>query len=428
MYSVPYSRGTLEFDAPEGIDITVLKSKTVPPIGEPKTAIAEALANPINSPPLSELVKAGDRVCLVFTDSTRVCPDHLLVGAILRELESAGVRDEDITLVCAIGLHRPSTLEERVEKLGQAIVSRYHIIDSAPRDPEQTVDLGVAPSGVPLTANRTAYEADLLIATGVVEPHQYAGYSGGRKTVAIGAAGERTIEYTHGPKMLDHPGTRLGRLDGNLFHEAITEAAKRTGLRFILNVVLDDDKNIVAVKAGEPTQAFDELVRIAKQIFEVPISHQYDVAIGGVGYPKDTNLYQASRAASYLYFAPTPVIKPGGYIIVPARAEEGAGEGVGEQRYYETMRDAKDMTSILNDARKYGYKPGAQRAFIMAKVQEYCRIIIVGSECPDIVRDLHMIPAETMDEAFAIAQKDLGRELDVLLVPHALLTLPVIPA
>jgi lactate racemase len=200
----------------------------------------------------------------------------------------------------------------------------------------------------------------------------------------------------------------------------------RAGLRFVLNVVLDDDKRIVAVCAGEPTATLLELVGIARGMFEVSIPHQYDVAVGGTGFPKDSNLYQASRGASYLFFAPTPVVRTGGYLVIPARAEEGVGEGVGEQRFYEAMRAAPSMQSILDDARAHGYKPGAQRAFIMAKVLEAAKVIIVGSECPDIVRDLHLIPAADMAEAFAIIQKDLGKALDVLLVPHALLTLPVV--
>jgi nickel-dependent lactate racemase len=265
-----------------------------------------------------------------------------------------------------------------------------------------------------------------LIATGLVEPHQYAGYSGGRKTVAVGAAGEALIAHTHGPHFVDHSGTRLGRTEGNPFHEAVTEAAERAGLDFILNVVLNDEKRVVSVKAGEPVQTHRRLVDFARSIYEVPISHQYDVAIGGVGYPKDANLYQASRAASYLFFAPTPVVRPGGYLIVPARCEEGAGEGVGEQRFFEAMRDAPDVQAILCDAREHGYPPGQQRAFVMAKVLEQARVVIVGSECPEAVSACHMTPAGTMDEALALAARELGDQLDVLVVPHALLTLPVV--
>ncbi|HID64418.1 MAG TPA: nickel-dependent lactate racemase, partial [Anaerolineae bacterium] len=373
-----------------------------------------------------ELAKPGDAVCIVFTDITRASPDYLLVPPLLAELEAAGVHDEDIALLCGIGMHRPSTPEEKVAKLGQAVVDRYRVVDHEPQNPEALVDLGVTASGIPLSVNKIAYEADLLVATGIVEPHQYAGYSGGRKTLAVGAAGEKMIAYTHGPQMIDHPGTRLGRIEGNPFHEAVTEAARRAGLKFIVNVVLDDKKRVVAVRAGEPGAAFMELVAFARSIYEVPIPRQYDVAVGGVGFPKDANLYQTSRAASYLHFAPTPVVKPGGFYILPARCQEGVGEGVGEQRFLEKLREATDMTSLLEELRRTGYPPGAQRAFIMAKVMEECEVIIVGSECPDIVRQAKMIPAADMDEAFHIVTEKLGPNLDVLIVPHALLTLPIV--
>jgi nickel-dependent lactate racemase len=425
-YKVPYGKGELAFDLPPGMRGTVIESRTVPPIADVPAAIVEALAKPVNSPPLRELARPGDTVCIVFTDITRASPDHLLVPALLAELAVAGVRDEDITLLCGIGMHRPSTPEEKVAKLGTEVVARYRVMDHEPQNPAVLVDLGTTESGIPLSVHRAAYEADLLIATGIVEPHQYAGYSGGRKTVAVGAAGEAMIAYTHSPQMVDHPGTRLGRIEGNPFHEAVSEAAQRAGLCFILNVVLDDHQRVVAVRAGEPTAAFFELVAFARELYEVPVPRQYDVVIGGVGFPKDANLYQASRAASYLFFAPTPVAKPGGFFIIPACCQEGAGEGAGEQRFLEKMRDARDMPSLLEEMRRTGYPPGAQRAFIMAKVLEVNPVIIVRAECPEIVRAAKMIPAATMEEALGVAADKLGPELDVLIVPHALLTLPVV--
>ena len=342
----------------------------------------------------------------VFTDITRASPDHLLVRALLNELEIAGVRDEDVTLLCGIGMHRPSTHEEKNVKLDVDVVARYHVIDNEPQNPAALVDLGVTPGGVPVQAHRAAVEADLLIATGIVEPHQYAGYSGGRKTLAVGAAGEALIAYTHGPAFVDHPGTRLGQIEGNPFHEAVTEAARRAGLRFILNVVLDDDKRILRVTAGDPELAFQDLVTFARSVYEVPIPHQYDIAI--VGFPKDCNLYQAGRAPSYLFFAPTPVVRPGGFLIIPARCEEGTGAGVGEQRFLAAMRDAPDVQFILDDARRNGYPPGQQRAFVMAKVLEQARVVIVGSECPELVAACKMIPAATMEEALGLASREFG--------------------
>ncbi len=427
-YCAPYSTSALEFTLPAAMRADVVVSRAVAPLADVSHAIREALARPVGSPRLRELARPGQRACIVFTDITRASPDHLLVPALLGELAAAGVRDEDITLLCGIGMHRASTPAEKVAKLGAEIVARYCVIDNEPQNPAALTDLGVTPGGVPVQAHRAAAKADLLIATGIVEPHQYAGYSGGRKTVAVGAAGEALIAHTHGPAFVDHPGTRLGRIEGNPFHEAVTEAARRAGLRFILNVVLDDDKRILRVTAGDPERAFHDLVAFARSVYEVPIPHQYDIAIGGVGFPKDSNLYQASRAPSYLHFAPTPVVRPGGFYIIPARCEEGAGSGVGEQRFLAAMRNAPDVRTILDDARRNGYPPGQQRAFVMAKVLEQARVVIVGSECPDLVAACKMIPAATMAQALELASSELGESCQVLIVPHAMLTLPVVEA
>jgi nickel-dependent lactate racemase len=425
-YRVPYSKSTIEFTLPDSMQVTVSVSQPAETLANVQHAIREALDHPIGTQPLRELARPGQRVCIVFTDITRASPDHLLVPALLNEVQVAGVRDEDITLLCGIGMHRPSTYEEKIVKLGADVVERYRVIDNEPQNPSALVDLGVTPGGVPVQAHRAAVEVDLLIATGIVEPHQYAGYSGGRKTLAVGAAGEALIAYTHGPAFVDHPGTRLGQIEGNPFHEAITEAACRANLRFIVNVVQDDDKRILRVTAGDPELAFQDLVAFARSVYEAPIPHQYDIAIGGVGFPKDCNLYQASRAPSYLFFAPTPVVRPGGFFIIPARCEEGAGAGVGEQRFLAAMRDAPDVQFILDDARHNGYPPGQQRAFIMAKVLEQARVVIVGSECPELVAACKMIPAATMDEALELASRELGTMCQVLIVPHAMLTLPVV--
>jgi lactate racemase len=425
-YQIPYSKSTLEFTLPPGMQGLEVIPPKVKPLVDVERSINDALGHPIGTTPLRDMARPGQRVCIVFTDITRTCPDHLLIPPMLAELEQAGVRSDDITLLCAIGMHRPSTPEEKTIKLGADVASRYRVIDSEPQNPKALVDLGVTPGGVPVSLHRAVVEADLLISTGIVEPHQYAGYSGGGKTVAVGAAGEALIAHTHGSVFVDHPGTRLGRIEGNPFHDAITETSRRAGLRFIINVVLDEDKHILRVAAGEPELAFLDLVAFAKSIYGVPIPSHFDIVIGGVGYPKDTNLYQASRAPSYLFFAPTPVVRPGGFFIIPARCEEGAGSGVGEQRFLAAMRDAPSVQFILDDARKNGYPPGQQRAFVMAKVLEQTQVIIVGSECPELVSACKMIPAATMDEALGLASQALGPACKVLVVPHAMLTLPVI--
>jgi len=427
LYKIPHGKGYLEFRLPGTMKADVVVSRKTKPLSDLEKAVKEAVANPLQCQPLRTLAKPGQRVCIVFTDMTRASPDHVLVPALLEEIESAGVSRKDVTLLCGTGMHRPSTDEEKAAKLGLEVLHRYRVIDHDPRAVTGLVDLGKTESGIPLSVNRRAYEADLLMATGIVEPHQYAGYSGGGKTVAIGAGGEALITFTHGPRMVDHPGTRLGSTKDNPFRRAVDEAARRAGLRFVINVVQDDEKRPFAVFAGEPEATFEKCVKAARRIFEVPISRRYDVAVAGVGYPKDVNLYQASRAVSYLFFAPTCVVKEGGVFILPAPMPEGAGQGSGEKHFLEKMRSAESMTTLLAELRRTGYPPGAQRAFIMAKVLERSHVIVVGSEMPDVVRQAKMIPVPDMDGAFREAAKIMGRrDLDVLIVPHALLTLPIV--
>jgi len=426
MYHIPYGRGELSFDLPPGMTATVVESRPVPPIADLPAAVREALAAPVGTARLRDIARPADTVCIVFTDSTRACPDALLVGPILEELLAAGVAEECITFLCGVGMHRASTDAEKIAKLGAEVVRRFRVVDHDARDPEGVVDLGRTETGIPLSVNRIAYESDLLIATGIVEPHQYAGYSGGAKTLAVGAAGEAMIAYTHGPAMLEQPGTRLGRVEGNPFREALQEAGRRAGLRFVVNVVQDDNKRAVAVRAGDPVAAFRELVAVARSMYEVPIPHRYDAVIAGVGFPKDANLYQASRGPTYLHFAPTTVVQAGGTYILPAVCQEGAGEGAGEQRFYHALQAATSMPALVEELRRTGYPPGEQRAFVLGKLLSEADIVVVGAQTPGIVRDVKMVPAATMAEALAWVQAKQGAALDVLIVPHALLTLPVV--
>jgi nickel-dependent lactate racemase len=425
-FSIPFGRGSISFRLPSGLVGTVAESRTSPPLAEPAAAVAKAVAQPFAGPTLRELARGKGRVCIAVTDATRACPDHLLVPPLLAELAAAGVPDEAITLLVAVGAHRASTAEEMLEKLGPAIVDRYRVVDHDAVDAANLVAVAEGPGGVPFELNRLAVEADLLLATGVVEPHQYAGYSGGGKTVAIGCAGEAIIAYTHGPAMLDLPGTRLARLDGNPFQEAVRRVARAAGLAFVVNAVLDDAGRTVAVAAGEPEPVHDHLATLAGELYTTPIPEQVEIAIAGVGYPKDANLYQASRAATYLQFAPTPVVRCGGVVIVPAACPEGAGQGAGEQRFRAAMAEPGGPAAVVERARRTGIKPGEQRAYVVARMLEDVRVIAAGVHDPDEARAVGFIPAAGVDDALVLASELTGLPAKVLVVPHALLTLPIV--
>lgn len=416
-------------------DIDVVESQSMDPIDDVAAGARAAVARPRGSALLRDLARdavarAGTRAAravIAVTDLTRACPDDALVPALLAELNAGGIPDTQVTVIVAVGLHRETSPAEKREKLG-AVVDRVRVVDSDGRDPAQWADLGsIPPYGVPGSTQALVKDADLVVATGIVEPHQYAGWSGGRKTVAIGCAGEPTITATHGMRFLEDPGVRIAKLEGNPFHETVNEIARRAGLAFCLNVVADDQGRVVAMAAGTPDDVLRDLAAVAAQLYTQAIDKQYDIVIAGVGKPKDVNLYQASRAATYLRFAPTPVVREGGAIIIPAQLDEGAGEGAGEQRFLAALERAESPAAVVEEARR-NFAGGEQRAVMVALTLQHCMVIVAASEAPEAVRLAKMRAAVDVEEALDIAYEHIGRptRASVLLVPHALQTLPVV--
>ena len=426
LFRVPFGRGALAFAMPPGLRGASLHGRPTTPLADPEHACADAVRAPLGTAPLRDLAPGKRRVCIAVTDATRACPDHLLVPPLLAELAAAGVPDEAITILVAVGTHRASTDAEKREKLGGAIVDRFRVVDHDAADEANLVRVASGPGGVPFRLNRLAIEADLLLSTGVVEPHQYAGFSGGGKTVAIGCADDETIAHTHGPAMLDLPGTRLAQLAGNPFQDAVRAVARAAHLSFVANAVLDDDGRPVAVAYGAAEAVQDHLASFARSIFTAPIPAQVDIAVAGVGHPKDANLYQASRAASYLQFAPTPVVRPGGAIVLPAACPEGAGEGAGEQRFRRAMRDPGGPAAIVERARRDGIRPGEQRAYVMARVLQDVAVIVAAPADPVAVHEIGFRSAQTIQAALVVAADLTGTPATVLVVPHALSTLPIV--
>jgi nickel-dependent lactate racemase len=377
---------------------------------------------------LQQLARPGMKVVIAFTDATRYSPDRLLVGAIMQELHEAGIDNSDITLLCATGLHRPMTDAERLAKLGPEIIRQVAIVDHNALDASGLVDLGTI-DGRPVVVNRRCVDADLVIATGVVEPHQYAGYSGGAKTVVIGCGGEATIAATHGAEMLDHPGTRLGAIDGNPFQSFVRAAGERIGLDYVVNVLLDEEGHVIEAAAGRPAQVHDHLAAHGRECYQTPVEQRAHLAVAGVNPAKSTNLYQASRAATYLALADRTPLLPGAPIVIPASIPEGAGDGTGEQRFFEILSNATSPSDLVDELRRTGFPAGAQRAYILAKVMAEHPVIVAGPEHPEIVLACHLLTAPTLGSALEMAVEIARRRfgdgpLELLAVPNALVTLP----
>lgn len=347
-------------------------------------------------------LRPGLRITIAFTDSTRHSPDHLMVGWLVRHLTGQGLIDDNITLLCATGLHRPMTRDEQVTKLGADIVGRFTIIDHNALDADRLVDLGEV-NGIPVVVNSACVECDLLLATGVVEAHQYAGYSGGAKTIVIGCGGERTIEGTHGLTMIDRAGVTIGSVAGNPFQDFIRRAGERIGIDGVVNVLLDEDGGIIDGAVGLPIAVHDDMTTRAGETCEATVGCPMDLAVLGVPEGKEANIYQASRAATYVALVdPSPLID-GAPIILLADVPEGIGAGVGEKRFGELLMGNESLDALLDRFRRHGFPAGGQRAYVVARVLMNHPIIVAGRGDPDTIRSCRMIPASDLEDGVDIA-------------------------
>ena len=373
-----------------------------------ESAASRAAADP-HGQRLAERVDPGDDVAVVVTDVTRATPDDVLLDALLADLERGGVGRDDVRVVLGLGLHRPMTDAEIREALGgHADLAENH-------DPDRTVTVGEV-EGCPIEIYEPVAAADTVVSTGMVEPHQYAGFSGGAKTVVIGAGGESGIGYTHGPEMLSRPGVRLGRVDDNPFRDFVDRAGDLVGVDFCLNVT-HGPAGMLGASAGDPRAVVADLAATAQDALAVEVEDEYDAVVAGVGAPKDANLYQTTRGATYVVLGAHNPLREGGRVITPARLTEGAGEGTGEQRFYEWLSTA-DSAEALYEEMRQGYEPGSQRAFVVAQVLRDHELWVTNSQAPGVVEDCLMHAADSVEAAV-----DPGS--DVLVVPDALNTLLV---
>ncbi|WP_436344765.1 lactate racemase domain-containing protein [Natronorubrum sp. FCH18a] len=408
--NIPLGTGTTAVSLPD-CDVTVAEPAGGSPV-DVREAAERALEDPLG-PSLASRVDPDDDVALVVTDITRNAPDDVLLDVLLERLADVGLEREQVTVVIGLGLHRPMTDDEIEAMLGpHADLAVNHDLDAV-------VEVGTVSrddEDVPVEIGEPAANADAVLSTGVVEPHQYAGFSGGAKTVVIGAGSESLIRYTHGPEMLARDGVRLGRVEGNPFRETVDEAGDLAGVDFSINLSYGP-AGVLGVRAGEGRRVVRELAEIARDALSVPIDRAYDAVVCGVGAPKDANLYQATRGATYVALGDRNPLWEDGRLVVPAELPEGAGNGTGEQRFYRRLSDATDADSLYREMRK-GYEPGAQRAFVVARVLRDHDLYVTNSEAAEVVDDCLMHARDDVSDAL-----EAGSE--VLVVPDTMNTLLV---
>ncbi len=417
--SLAYGRGTLSIDVPDKNLVKCLGYKELPPLGDPEAEIATLLEKPNGTAPLSQLARGKTTACIVISDITRPVPNETILKPLLRTLENSGMRRENILILVATGLHRPSTPEELVEMCGREIVANYRIEDHYAREESQHTYLGESPRGVPIWIDTRYLQADLKIATGLIEPHFMAGFSGGRKAICPGICGQETIANWHKPKFLEHEKAANGFLDGNPVHEENTWIAQKAGCDFIANVVLDSKRQILKAVAGDMIAALEEGVRFARTFVVDTVVEPVDVVItSGAGYPLDTTYYQAVKGI----VAAIPIVKQGGTIIVASSCTEGLGSKefdlIAEKfPKIEQFTDAifKDEFFVLNQWQM----EELAKALRKSKVKFYTDAL-----SPEILKKFYVEPIASVEQGIAEALAEYGPETTIAVLPEGPYVLP----
>jgi len=371
------------------------------PEHSPSEVVRLALENPIGTPTLSVMAKGKKNVVVICSDHTRPVPSKVIIPAMLAEIRK-GNPEADITLLIATGCHRLTAMEELELKFGSDIIRNEKIVIHD-CDNSEMVDIGKLPSGGSMVVNKLAVEADLLCAEGFIEPHFFAGFSGGRKSLFPGVCSRKTVVYNHNAEFIAHPRSRTGLLEGNPIHKDMLFAARAAGLAFICNVVINTGKEAIFAVAGDVDKAHiagSDFLISKCQVKAVPA----DIAIStNGGYPLDQNIYQAVKGMT----AAEATVKKGGVIIMLARSEDGHGGDT----FFRTFRDEKNLDRMLkrfHDTAKEETIIDQWQSQIFARILQHAKVIYVSEAPEDMVRQLHMSPAKHLEEAIIMAEEYLG--------------------
>ncbi len=411
---LPYGKGKVPLEVEEGHLAGVLRSG-IHEYKPPKSAeelVRDSLEHPVDSPRLRDLAAGKRRITIIASDHTRPVPSRVIMPQMLAEIR-AGNPDAEITILVATGLHRSTTLAELAAKFGDDIVARERIVVHDCDDAANLVRLGTLPSGGNLVVNRLAVECDLLVSEGFIEPHFFAGFSGGRKSVLPGIASRETVMYNHNSGFIASPNARTGVLEGNPIHEDMLFAARAAKLAFIVNVVIDAAHQPIFSVAGECEAAHRvgrEFLASKCRMAAVPA----DIAVStNGGYPLDQNIYQSVKGMT----AAEATVKQGGVIVMFAEASDGHG---GES-LYRTFKDEPDLERMMNSflaRRPEDTIVDQWESQILARVLLKARVVFVSSCDDSLVRDMHMIPAHSAAEAMETAKSLVGRpDYTVTVVP-----------
>jgi len=414
--NLAYGQGYLPVEFPKD-RTTVIAPNHVAGLKDERAAIINALENPIGSKPLKEIIKPGDKVCISFTDITRATPNDRLIPWLLQHLSHAP--RENITLLNQLGTHRPNTQAELEQMLTPEVVRDYRVLNHEPENPAAHVQLGTMRDGTPAMINRHVVEADVRIITGFIEPHFFAGFSGGIKGICPGTASLETVMSNHGAKNIGDPSATFGINEGNPLWEELRDVALKAGPSFVLNVTLNDERQITNVFAGDIIKAHKVGTEFVRNSAMQQVDAPFDVVVTtNSGYPLDMNLYQGVKGMS----AGARIIKPGGTLILAAECREGVPA---KSPLDKLLRSAGSPEEILTMLATPGFvRPEQWQAQIQALVQRKARVLVHSALPDEVVRACHLEPCHDISAEVKRCLDGIGPSARVAVLPQGPLTIP----
>ncbi|MBO5248763.1 MAG: nickel-dependent lactate racemase [Clostridia bacterium] len=402
----PYGKNEVsyEFDEKELVGVLTSSIEEYVPEADGYQLVKNALRNPTASKSLSELSRGKQNVVIIASDHTRPVPSKIIIPQMVNEIRT-GNPNADITILIATGCHRGTTKEELIDKFGEEIVANEKIYVHNCDEKERLVNIGTLPSGGQCEINKIAIEADLLVAEGFIEPHFFAGFSGGRKSVLPGIAGRATVLANHCSEFIANQNAKTGILEENPIHRDMVWAAKQAKLAFIVNVVLNSKKEPIYAVAGALEEAHKSGTDFLSSLCSVKSVPADIVVSTNGGYPLDQNVYQSVKGMT----AAESTVKNGGIIIMLARSNDGIG---GEHFYHQLADEAdigKTMKNILSRSRNETI-PDQWMVQILLRILMKAKVIYISDLDADMIEKMHMIPAKTLDEAIDLAKKILAKD------------------
>ena len=405
--SLPFGKQYTTLDIPRRNSLNLLQARD-PPVSD--RTIYDALETPIASPHLSEIISPNSKVVILVSDITRPVPTRRILPPILNELAKGSVKPRNISIIVATGLHRENTPSELRTMLGESTVETYSVSNHNAIDATNHKHLGYSIRGTPINLNRLVCEADIRVATGYIEPHEFAGFTGGRKSILPGVAGIDAINHNHSIQMLTHPKARMGILRGNPVHEDMMEVAACVGIEFLVNVVLNSSHQIANTVTGDMESAHLMGVKFLEQFATVDVAEQTDIVIASSGYPLDFDFYQSIKAA----MSAETVVKEGGVIILLAECRDGYGP-----QAYERLLTAAATPQELSDLTQANYRADVDHCLFLSRILEKCSVILVTSNPKITFQSSLMTTVTSLSKAFEQAILLTSQSATITALPYA---------